>query len=101
LHHHERRALERPVTVGRENQLPPPPARRKDAFRCAAHDLQPLRINVEHGQFVDGKPVGVGGEPLDELRRVRAAGPYDGDLHAHETLRLPTRPNPRVKCASR
>ena len=89
------------MAIGSEDERSPPTLGRQDAPGHATDHVQPLVIDVQHGQLVDGEPVRVGREPLDELRRVGAAGAHDGDLHAHRVLRLPMGPNPRVKCRAR
>jgi hypothetical protein len=83
LRHHECRAVDRPIAVGRDHELPLPRPAPQNTPRDAAHDLQATGVDVEQRQLVDGKTLVVGDDALDELRCVGAAGADDRNLHAH------------------
>ena len=49
------------------------------------HRSEPLEVGVEKHELVHGQAIHPPCEALHELRRVRAAAAYDGDLHAHDS----------------
>ena len=83
LHDHEVRSLERlGHPVGQPDRAGP--SRRSHHALCErADDREPHRIDVQQDELVDRKAVRARDEPLDELRRVRAAAADHRHLHTH------------------
>jgi len=88
LDDHEGRAVERLVAVERAHEAPAEAGAAEHPLGQPAHDLQAFGVDVEERELLHREPVGAPREPLDELRRVGAAGPDHGDLHTHRGARL-------------
>ena len=89
LDEHEIGTVHGGVAVEGGHQPPAPAGSRQHALRQAPDHFEPLRLDIEQDQLVDGEPVGTPGEPIHELRRVGAAAADHRDLGAHRSLKAP------------
>ena len=76
-------SIERAIAIGGEDQLAGPFVAREDATREAAHDLEPLRVDVQQHELVDRHALAAREKALDELRGVRAAATDNSDFYPH------------------
>ncbi len=83
LHDDEVRPLERLARLLGQTDGARPARPANHPLREAADDPEPVHIDVQQHQLVDRQAVAAGHEPLDQLRRVRAAAADDRDLHTH------------------
>ena len=85
LHDHERRTVDRLVTIAGQDGSAAEPRPVEHPAGEAADDLQARGIDVQQRELVDGEPVGTPDEPLDQFGRVGAPGSDDRHLHTHRS----------------
>src|SRR4029077_17710547 len=76
-------AVERAIAVACEHQLSRPPVPGEDPAREPAHDVEPLRVDVQQHELVDRKALAAHKKTLDQLRGVGAAATDNGDFYPH------------------
>ena len=85
LHDHERRTVDRLVTIAGQDRAAAEPRPVEHPAGEATDDLQARGIDVQQRELVDGEPVGTPDEPLDQFGRVGAPGSDDRHLHTHRS----------------
>ena len=81
LDQHERRAVERPVEVVRDRELPVVAGRVQHARGETADDLAALGVDVVQDDVGQLEPLALARQPRHQLRGVGRATADDGELH--------------------
>jgi hypothetical protein len=84
LNDDEMRSVERAVAISRQHELARPFVSRENAARKPADDFEPLRIDVEEHELINGEALAAHKETFDELRGVGAAPTHHRDFYAHD-----------------